>query len=165
MKKLLLITLLFASSSIFAQESQLKLSASSSLTIPTGLWAALQSVGGSAEINLAYPLTEKVDVIGSVGYGFFSGKTINFGIGSTKAKSSSFIPVMAGLDYKLNQVHFGLSLGYVNYTTDDSFGGFSFRPHAGFEITDKIQLNVNYTSTSTDFVNINYVGISPVFKF
>jgi hypothetical protein len=165
MKKLLIIVVFMASHVLFAQEKAIKFSASPSLAIPTGLWAALEGIGGSGEINMAYPLTDKVSLTGAVGFGFFSGKTIDFGIASTKTKSSTFIPVIAGLDYKLNQLHFGIGLGYVNYTTDSSVGGFTFRPHAGFEISDKIQLNVNYTSSSTDFVNINYVGISPVFKF
>lgn len=165
MKKLLLLALLLSSTGLIAQEKALKFSASPSIAIPTGIWAAVQGIGGSGEINVAYPLTDKVSLTGAVGFGFFSGKTIDFGIASTKTKSSTFIPVIAGLDYKLNQIHFGIGLGYVNYTTDSSVGGFTFRPHAGFEISDKIQLNVNYTSTSTDFVNINYVGISPVFKF
>jgi hypothetical protein len=137
MKKLLLLALLLSSTGLIAQEKVLKFSVSPSIAIPTGLWAAVEGIGGSGEINVAYPLTDKVSLTGAVGFGFFSGKTIDFGIG----------------------------LGYVNYTTDSSVGGFTFRPHAGFEISDKIQLNVNYTSTSTDFVNINYVGISPVFKF
>jgi hypothetical protein len=165
MKKLFIVCLILSSSFLHAQDKALKFSASPSLAIPTGLWAALEGIGGSGEVNVAYPLTDNVNLTGSVGFGFFSGKTIDFGIASTKTNSSTFIPVIAGLDYKLNQIHFGIGLGYVNYTTGTSFGGFTFRPHAGFEITDKIQLNVNYTSTSTDFVNINYVGISPVFKF
>ncbi len=140
MKKLLLIALLISSNALFAQNKNLKFSVSPSLAIPTGFWALGQGIGGSAELKGDYELTDNVSLFGSVGFGFFSGKTIDFGIASAKTKSSTFIPVIAGLDYKLSQIHFGLGVGYVNYQTDSSVGGFTFRPHAGFDISDKIQL-------------------------
>jgi hypothetical protein len=75
---------------------------------------------------------------------------------------------MAGVNYQLNQLNIGFGLGYISYNFDESVkstGGFTIRPQVGYDVSDKIQLNLNYTTTSVEGININYIGISPVFKF
>ena len=164
MKKLLSIAFLFvllSSTGLLAQEKQIKFSASPSLVIPSGLFSEILSVGGSVEFKGEYPLTENVNASGSIGYGFLSSKLKDAG-------TTTFIPVMAGLNYQLDKLNFGFGVGYVSFKFDESVqstGGFTIRPQVGFDVTDKIQLNLNYTTTSVEGFNINYIGISPVIKF
>jgi hypothetical protein len=168
MKNLLTIAFLFlllTSSGLMAQEKQIKFSASPGVTIPTGLYGGFFGIGGEVEFKGEYPVAENINLTGSLGLGVFSAKSVNLGFGSSDGKSMTFIPAIVGLDYKANQLHIGIGVGYANYSSGSSEGGFTFRPQIGFDVTDRIQLNMKYTSTSTSFVNINYIGISPVFRF
>jgi hypothetical protein len=169
MKKLLTSAFLFvllSCTGLMAQDKQIKWSVSPGVAIPTGLYSILLGVGGEVELKGDYPISENVNLTGSLGVGIFSSKSLNFGGGvSSSGKSMTFVPAIVGLDYKIKQLHVGIGLGYANYTVEDSEGGFTFRPQVGFDVTNKILLNLKYTSTSTSFANVNYIGISPVFKF
>ncbi len=164
MKNLLTIAFLFlllTSSGLMAQEKQIKFSASPSLVLPTGVFSEILSAGGSVEFKGAYSLAENVSLSGSLGYGFMSSNLKDGG-------STTFVPVMADLSYQLDKLNFGFGVGYISYSFDESVkstGGFTIRPQVGFDVSDKIQLNLNYTTTSVEGININYIGISPVFRF
>jgi hypothetical protein len=169
MKKLLSLAFLlvtFSSASLMAQNKQFKWSAAPGVAIPTGLYSMILGVGGDIELKGEYLIAENINLTGSLGVGMFSPKTIDFGFGSSKGESMTFIPAIIGLDYNIKKLHVGIGVGYANYfTEEDTEGGFTFRPQVGIDLTERIQLNVKYTSTSTSFANINYIGISPVFKF
>jgi hypothetical protein len=168
MKKVFTLSLLFVltvCSGLLAQDKQIKFSASPGVTIPTGLYGGFFGIGGEVEFKGEYPVAENINLTGSLGLGVFSAKSVNLGFGSSDGKSMTFVPAIVGLDYKANQLHIGIGVGYANYSSGTSEGGFTFRPQIGFDVTDRIQLNMKYTSTSISFVNMNYIGISPVFKF
>lgn len=164
MKKFLSIAFLFvllSCTGLMAQDKQIKFSVTPSLVLPTGVFSEVLSVGGNVELKGEYPVAENINFTGSLGYGFLSSKLKDGG-------STTFIPVMAGVNYQLNQLNIGFGLGYISYNFDESVkstGGFTIRPQVGFDVSDKIQLNLNYTTTSVEGININYIGISPVFKF
>ena len=164
MKKLFTLTLLFvlfASVSTFAQDKKINFSVSPSLALPSGRFSDVLSIGGDLEVKGEYPLTENVNFTGAVGFGLFSYK--NSGGGST-----TFIPAIVGLNYNLEKLQVGFGVGYVSYkfgSSSSSNGGFTLRPQVGFDLTDKVQLNLNYTSTTIEGINVNYIGISPVIKF
>ncbi len=164
MKKLFTLSLLFvlfACVGVFAQDKQIKFSLSPSIALPQGIISDLVTVGGTLEVKGEYPLNEAVNFYGSLGFGLAAYK-------SNISGSASFIPALVGLTYTQNRFHAGFGVGYVSYKLDrsiDRLGGFSFRPQMGFDITDKFQLNFNYTATSTKEIDISYIGISPVIKF
>jgi hypothetical protein len=158
MKKLTIIAgLLMASASIFAQSP--KLSLRGTLAFPTGDWKLLQSTGGLVELQANKSLSDNFSLFGSVGYGRFAGKD---GI-----DGSGILPILAGLNFDGAKFHAGLGFGYTSVVVGggSSVGGFAFRPEIGINVSNKLQLNLNYTSANTKDFYVNYVGITPVIKF
>jgi hypothetical protein len=158
MKKLTIIAgLLLASTSIFAQSHPIKLSLRGSLTLPTGDWKLGQTTGGLLEFQANKSLSDNFSLFASVGYGRFAGKDYADGTG--------ILPILAGLNFDGPVFHAGLGFGYTNLIGAFTVGGFTFRPEVGVNLSKKLQLNVNYTSVKITNSNVNYIGITPVFKF
>lgn len=162
MKKLTIIAgLLLGSASIFAQSPSLKFSLRGSLAIPTGDWSLLQNTGGVLELQANKSLSDRFSLYGSLGYGGFAGPK-DIGV-----SGSSILPILAGFNIDSNVFHAGLGFGYTSIMVGggSSVGGFTFRPEVGFNLSKKVQLNLNYTSANTPDFYMNYVGITPSFKF
>jgi hypothetical protein len=158
MKKLTTITvLLLLSVSIFAQTP--KLSLRGTLAFPTGDWKLLQSTGGLVELQANKSLSDNFSLFGSIGYGRFAKKE---GI-----DGSGVLPILLGLNCDGQLLHAGIGFGYTSvlFGAGYSLGGFTFRPEIGVNVSKKVQLNLNYTITNTKEFFVNYVGITPVFKF
>ena len=150
----------------FAQENKIKFSISPSGILPTGLLGVGHTFGLSFELRGEYPLSENFNAFGSIGYGTLMKKEDNYR--TSNPPVPIFPLIIAGVDWTKDKFHIGIGIGYSNFKMSDSFndnyGGMTLKPHFGYELSKKVILQLNYSNTSS-FLNLNYFGLSPIYKF
>lgn len=151
-----------------AQSAKIETSAGPSIFIPTGVMTLINGIGFGADFTASKPVTDNIKIFATTGIAIFNGK--NF-IGS-KTGSATHIPAIVGARLQSNKFLFGLGLGYAIYMySKDADGykepnesGLTFRPQIGFNATEKLDVLLNYTSTTTTGLNSNYVSLGVHFK-
>ncbi len=164
MKKIsLFILLVVAISSANAQNKKVSFGVGPSIAVPTGFFQLANSVGFGALGNVYIAQSDQFELYGQTGVQIFTGKSL-FG---ENGGSSTQIPFMGGVRYNTNGFIIGLGLGGTLYKLGgepNSTFGFSINPSLGYSF-GKFEVNANYHTTTSDGVNINYIGIGSAIKF
>lgn len=80
------------------------------------------------------------------------------------AEDAQFIPIAGTARYSLTSDLFvGADLGYAIGINDGNDGGFYYRPKVGYNISEKVSLNVSYTGISVDGGSFDTIGLGVMF--
>lgn len=164
MKKLVLFILLaVAVNTTNAQNKKVSFSAGPTIAVSTGFLQFTNSIGFGALGNVYVANSENLEFYGQTGFQIFTGKTFM----GDKSPSVTQIPLMGGIRYNTNNLLLGFGIGGTLYNFGGEEGssfGFSINPSVGYDF-GKFEVSANYHTTTTDGVNVNYIGIGSAFKF
>ncbi|AXG72087.1 outer membrane protein beta-barrel domain protein [Kordia sp. SMS9] len=88
-----------------------------------------------------------------------------FGITTTiDAEDAQFIPIAGAARYNVSDDFFvGADLGYAIGINDGNDGGFYYRPKIGYNVSERVSLNVSYTGISIDGGSFDTIGLGVMF--
>ncbi|MDO6601020.1 outer membrane beta-barrel protein [Tenacibaculum sp. 1_MG-2023] len=156
MKKLLLsIALVAFTFAATAQDGKFNLGVN--LGLPTGDVSDFYSFVGSIEANYLFDVSEEFQVGPSASYSHFFGEE---GFGDI-----SFLPLAAAARFNASeQFVLGADLGYaIGISPDENDGGFYYRPMVGYNLNDKVMLQVSYSGVSMDGGSFANFGLGAMF--
>lgn len=178
MKKLLaLVLLLVVSFSAFAEEKKVSFDGAIELGLPVGDFADASGFGAGVSVKGYYPMNDKLDLTGRVGYSYFSGEEINAGFFKVTT-DYGMIPLMFGAKYKAIETmpefyvsgELGMNflmlsvemeaMGFGSSDESETESYFTFTPSVGYVITSgnhKFDLNASYRMV--DMGDLNYIGL------
>ncbi|WP_298512795.1 outer membrane beta-barrel protein [uncultured Kordia sp.] len=72
-------------------------------------------------------------------------------IAGVSVDDAQFIPIAGAARYNVSsKFYVGADLGYAIGINDGNDGGFYYRPKVGYDVTEKININLSYTGISID---------------
>ncbi|PNW27949.1 hypothetical protein [Formosa algae] len=108
------------------------------------------SAGFSADINYLTPVAPLLNMGIATGYGVVYNDT-DYLFDYYVKEDAQFIPIALATRYvPSDQIEFGGDFGYAIGVSDQFNGGFYYRPMLGFNLNEKIQLNLSYTGVSNN---------------
>ncbi len=159
MKKFLVVAMMAFGLAVNAQEGQLNVGGT--IGLPVGD-AEDANVTGAIEANYLFDIAENFKVGPSVSYLHFQ----------QEGADAAFIPVSVAGRYSFaDKFSVGADLGYGIGVrpSGNTESGFYFRPIVGYQVTEKINLHVDYTSVvlDTDYGNFTpaTIGIGGTYSF
>jgi hypothetical protein len=136
------------------------------LGLPIGDWSDFWSFGIGVEAQGEYMFSEKVSAVLNSGYTSFLGKTVDYGLGSTKVDAIGLIPILAGVRvYPSPKVFIGARAGLGIFTGGGSSEtGFQYRPEVGYN-SGPIQIALAFNGWSKNGENDNFIGLTAIYVF
>ncbi|MGY0392280.1 hypothetical protein ACW5R3_06985 [Bizionia sp. KMM 8389] len=107
--------------------------------------------GFTVDANYLFEVNQGIAVGLASGYGHGFGDSYYFGplVGDVDVEDYQYVPVAVAGRVNLNsRLVGGVDLGYAIAVSDIDDGGFYFRPMLGFNVNERLQLNVNYVGIS-----------------
>ncbi len=158
--------LCFGFQKVQAQEEidKLRISLGPDISLPLGTLKTTNSLGLVGTLQLAYPVSEKIRVVTSLGGGSFQAKSYDDGY------YTSNYPTIGLLQYKLGAQFFvvdklfftaKLGISYVTQKGSSTFG-FTYSPFIGYEFSKGGDVYIRYESIAAKTVadnKINSIGI------
>lgn len=128
--------------------------------IPTGDLEPLTSFVYGAEVNYMFEVSEDFQAGPSISFMNYSGKSV----GGVSLGDASFLPIAAAGRYNASESFvLGADLGYGIGVNSGNNGGFYYRPMVGYNISDKIMVQVHYSGVSNNGANANNIGAGVMF--
>lgn len=166
MKKVLLaaVAVLTISTASFAQSGRFSIGAE--LGLPMGDFGDGFNTGFGGSLRYEMPMGDNIGLTGTVGYLMFSGKTPDGAPSGYDAPSLSFIPIMLGAKYYLQEQQSGfypaVAVGMTSWTSDaegaESNTDFTWAIGAGYHL-DNLDFGLNYNSIATEGSATTYLGL------
>ncbi|APG64394.1 hypothetical protein LPB136_03000 [Tenacibaculum todarodis] len=155
MKKLLLsIALVAFVFTATAQDGKFNLGVN--LGLPTGDVSDAFSFAGSVEANYLFEVSDQFQVGPSASYSHFFGEE---GFGDI-----SFLPLAAAARFNASEEFtLGADLGYAVGINTGNQGGFYYRPMVGYNLNDKVMLQISYSGVSNDGATASSIGLGAMF--
>lgn len=126
----------------------------------------INKYGYGAEIDIAFRVSNKVEIFSQLGVQKFIGKTFTVtGMNSTsnfKNKTLDHLQFLLGGRYLMGNLFGGFGVGYASFSTYDS--GLSYSPQIGYRIP-KIDFILDYTSSKIEQWNFSTVGLTGIYHF
>ena len=162
MKKIVfIIAFAIATISINAQEDNFIIGVNAG--IPIGNLESTHSIAFGLDLSYMFGITEQLQVGGTTGFIYFSGKEEN----NVTAESKSYLPIAASVRYNNDEDSFfvGTDLGYaLGLSPSGENGGLYFKPFVGYTVSDNIQLVLAYTGIKKEQPTFGYVNLGVAFK-
>lgn len=157
MKKLFLSLVLVA----FGYTANAQFNAGVNLGLPLGDSSDFSSFVVGAELNYLFDISEEFKVGPSVGYNHFFGKEV----AGTKV-NSSIIPIAAAARFNASeQFVLGADLGVGIGASNVEGSGFYYRPMVGYNVSDKLMLQLTYSGVTTDGGgSVSHIGLGGMFS-
>ncbi|GFD82120.1 hypothetical protein KUL118_49820 [Tenacibaculum sp. KUL118] len=155
MKKFLVVAMMAFGLAVNAQETELNVGGTIGLPVGDSENA---NVTGAIEANYLFKVDEKFKVGPSVSYLHFQQEGADY----------AFLPVAAAARYSFaDKFSVGADLGYGIGVrpSGNTESGFYYRPMVGYQVTEKINLHVDYTGVSLDGGTASTVGIGGTYSF
>lgn len=164
MKKLLVAAMMFIGLAVNAQEGQFNVGVN--LGLPLGDSSDVYSFAFGGEVNYLFNVSDDFKVGPSVSYVNYSGKTVDVLGFSVEVPSASFLPLAAAGRFSVSeQFTLGADLGYaLGLSPDGNDGGFYYRPLVGYNVSEKIMLQVSYSGVSVDGGSFSNIGLGAMFS-
>ncbi|PTX62645.1 outer membrane protein with beta-barrel domain [Kordia periserrulae] len=81
-----------------------------------------------------------------------------------EVEDAQFIPLAGTARYNVSSDFFlGADLGYAIGINDGNDGGFYYRPKVGYNVSEKVSLNLSYTGISVDGGSFDTIGLGVMF--
>jgi hypothetical protein len=139
-------------------QGKFKFGAGAGLALPVGDLGKITSFGFGVDLQGTYVINEKVEAFAQSGYASFSGKDGGDAVGH--------IPFLLGARYVTGSFLAGLGIGFGTYSySGESKSGFSFSPQVGYRASEKIDIIMQYSSTSQEDGNADFVGLKGIYNF
>ncbi len=137
------------------------------VALPTGDASDLSSFGLGADVYYMFGKEDAWLNFGpTIGFRNYFGKDYEFGDITVKADDVQFLPLAAAFRAKnFGILNWGTDIGYAVGINDGNDGGFYFRPIAGIDIADSIELNASYEIISLDGGSWNAFTFGVLFEF
>ncbi|WP_104735950.1 outer membrane beta-barrel protein [Hanstruepera ponticola] len=112
------------------------------------------------DANYLFEVNSAFNLGFATGYGQAFGEDFFFGPINFETPDYQYVPLAAAARFNLNsRLVFGADVGYAlsvssakdGFNRDYYTGGFYWRPMVGFNLNDKMQLNINYIGISDDY--------------
>ena len=132
--------------------------------LPVGDVEESTSFALSADLYFMKPVNESFDIGVTTGYTIYLGKDYNNGVIEYEADNASYLPLAGAFRFGLSEdFSIGADLGYAFGLSDNTDGGFYYKPVVGFNIGDSSQLMLSYQGISEDGFTPNYIGLGFAF--
>lgn len=157
MKKLLLsIALVAFTFAATAQDGKFNLGVN--LGLPTGDVSDAYSFVGSVEANYLFDVSDEFQVGPSASYVHYFGE-------EDFISDGGFLPLAAAARFNASEEFvLGADLGYaIGISPDGNDGGFYYRPMVGYNLNDKVMLQVSYSGVSMDGGSFANFGLGAMF--
>jgi opacity protein-like surface antigen len=83
---------------------------------------------------------------------------------TVEAEDAQFIPLAGSARYNVSSDFFlGADLGYAIGINDGNDGGFYYRPKVGYNVSEKVSLNLSYTGIAVDGGSFDTIGLGVMF--
>ena len=171
MKKVLLVVVVFAMSSF----AQLSYDFGLELGMPMGDFEDTAGIGIGGTVKAYYPINEKIDATGRIGYIYWTGDEMDLGILGEWSYSFYQVPIMAGINYKITPEFYGMAelgltmlgitIDIAGTETSDSETDLAFTIGAGYIVNEKINVAAFYNSVMGDGASFDQIGIRLGYKF
>lgn len=154
MKKFLVVAMMAFGLAVNAQETELNVGGTIGLPVGDSENA---NVTGAIEANYLFKVDEKFKVGPSVSYLHFQ----------QEGADVAFLPLAVAGRYSFaDKFSVGADLGYgIGVRPSGVDSGFYYRPMVGYQVTEKINLHVDYTGVALDGVTASTVGIGGTYSF
>ena len=142
-------TALMLSLTTFSQEKKIKIGAFGAL--PLGSTQDVTKFGIGVEAAYLFETSTRLDLGFSTGYSYFTGKRVKVldydnTMTTLKYSDAHYIPVTVVARFNIiDRLSIGGDLGYAIGFGDGIKGGLYYKPRLGFQIIDRLGVNVAYT--------------------
>ncbi|WP_430409596.1 outer membrane beta-barrel protein [Kordia sp.] len=83
---------------------------------------------------------------------------------TAEVEDAQFIPIAGAARFNVsNDFYIGADVGYAIGINDGNDGGFYYRPRIGYNVSDKVNLNLSYTGVSLDGGSFDTIGLGVEF--
>ncbi|MEM6718189.1 MAG: outer membrane beta-barrel protein [Bacteroidota bacterium] len=132
--------------------------------IPTGDASDFFSFSIGADVSYLWNVSDKFYAGFSTGMTNADGDEVMVGNASISTDDAQFVPLAAGARYNVAGKFFvGADVGYAIGINEGNDGGFYYRPKIGYDITDKINVNIMYTGIALDDADFTTIGLGVLF--
>ena len=116
--------------------------------IPVGDASDVSSFTIGVDVNYLWEASEAFDAGIAVGFtnNFLKSEWDDYGFSDVQ-----FLPIAAAGRFSVSEgFKIGADLGYAIGIDDGNDGGFYYRPMAGFDVSENIEINLSYSGVSVD---------------
>lgn len=164
MKKLILLAFLMVAG-LTATFAQGRFSGGLELGFPTGTASNFWGVGFGLSARYEATIQDKLNWIATAGFVSYSGKDYNYGFGTTKIPSVTFIPLQGGIKYYFQEANNGFygsaELGiFIASGSGSSSSNFGFSPGIGYRTG-----NFDFSGRYNVVADFNTFGIRAAYIF
>ncbi|SNR15680.1 outer membrane beta-barrel protein [Tenacibaculum jejuense] len=161
MKKLLLTIAVIAFGFVAkAQDGQFNVGGY--IGLPIGDAGDAYSFSYGAEVNYLFELSEEFQLGPSLSYQQYLGDTV----AGFEIPSVAFLPIAAAARYSISEkFSVGADLGFALGIDEGNDGGFYYRPMVGYQVFDKVTLQLSYSGISVEGATVSNIGLGAVYSF
>jgi len=158
----LLAVIILTASAAQSQDKKAKIGIGPVVSMPTGTFGDINSVGLGAEITASYKILENIELFGQAGMHYFTGKKISLlGMDLGKTEAMKHFPFLAGARFTSEHIFGGVGIGYGIY---EDMSGFTFSPQIGYRLNN-LDVILHFTSSSISGSSLGYFGLKTAYNF
>ncbi|WP_299667527.1 hypothetical protein [uncultured Polaribacter sp.] len=132
--------------------------------LPVGDYKDASSFALSADLYFMKSVSESFGLGVTSGYSIYFGKDYDEGLVEIEGANFSYLPLAGAFRFNLSEdFSIGTDVGYAFGLSDNTDGGFYYKPTLGFNIGDSSQLILSYQGISEDGGTLNYIGLGFAF--
>ena len=163
MKKLIFIA--FMALGTIGMQAQQGFQIGANLALPVGDASDFSSFSIGLDARYMWNVADSFDAGVAGGFTNAFGKEFDVpGFGTVEAEDIQFLPLAAaGRFHASDQFRVGADIGYAVGINDGNDGGFYYRPHIAYGLSDKVELNLSYTGVSLDGGSWDTLGLGVLF--
>ncbi len=168
MKKLLL-TIAVIAFGLTATAQKGQFNAGGYIGLPIGDAGDAYSFSYGAEVNYLFELSDKFQVGPSFSYQQYLGSDSIDVLGISipqDVPNVAFLPIAAAARYSISEkFSVGADLGFAIGVDAGNDGGFYYRPMVGYQVFDKVTLQLTYSGISVEGGSVANIGLGAVYSF
>lgn len=138
------------------------------LGLPTGDASDLYSFVLGLEANYLFDVTDAIQIGPSVSFVNYFGDNIDIiGGVNVDVKDISFLPIAAAVRFNASEKFvLGADIGYgIGVSPSGNDGGFYYRPLVGYNISEKVMLQLSYSGISINGGEASNIGLGAMYGF